>query len=136
MIKLFRKLFKKIFKGSFNYKHLKKEVIGLVKRHNADTVIIVFPPKYKTVCEAYTTKLKDDLGDLNLKIDGHVNDLVETDKAIVMVKNNSLQPEFVYAPYLPPYVAPLDKKIETSSDLLLKRLRRTYGIKEPENENS
>lgn len=108
----------------------------MVKQHTADTVIIVFPPKYETVCEAYTTKLKDDLKDINLEIDGHVNDLVKTDEVIVMVKNNSIQPEFVYSPYVPTYVSPPDKKIETTSDLLLKRLRREYGIKETENENS
>lgn len=127
---------KRIFRRSFNYKHLKKEVLGLVKRHTADTVVIVFPPKYKTVCEAYTTKIKDDLKELNLKIDGHVNDLVKTDEVIVMVKNNSIQPEFVYAPFVPTYVSSPDKKIETTSDLFLKRLRRYYGIKETENENS
>ena len=136
MSRLFKKILKKLFKSSFTYKHLKKEVLRMVKQHTADTVSIVFPPKYEAVCEAFTNKLKDDLKDLNLKIDGHVNDLIETDEVIVMVKNNSLQPEFVYAPYLPPYVAPLDKKVETSTDLLLKRLRRAYGIKEPENENS
>lgn len=130
------RLFKKILKRSFNYKRLKKEVLGLVKRHTADTVIIVFPPKYETVCEAYTTKIKDELKELNLEIDGHVNDLVKTDEVIVMVKNNSIQPEFVYAPYVPTYVLPPDKKIETTSDLFLKRLRREYGIKETENENS
>lgn len=130
------RLFKKILKRSFNYKRLKKEVLGLVKRHTADTVIIVFPPKYETVCEAYTTKIKDELKELNLEIDGHVNDLVKTDEVIVMVKNNSIQPEFVYAPYVPTYVSPPDKKIETTSDLLLKRLRREFGIKETENENS
>ena len=107
----------------------------MVKQHTADTVVIIFPPKYKTACEVYTTKLKDDLKDLNLKIDGHVDDLIKTDEAIIMVKNNSLQPEFVYAPYLP-HVQPLDKKIETTSDLVLKRLRREFGIKETENENS
>jgi hypothetical protein len=130
------KLFKKLFKSSFTYKHLKKEVLELVKRHTADTVIIVFPPKYKTVCEAYTTQIKDDLKELNLEIDGHVNDLVKTDEVIVMVKNNSIQPEFVYAPYAPTYVSSPDKKIETTSDLFLKRLRREFGIKETENENS
>jgi hypothetical protein len=129
------KLFKKLFKSSFTYKHLKKEVLELVKRHTADTVIIVFPPKYKTVCEAYTTQIKDDLKELNLEIDGHVNDLVKTDEVIVMVKNNSIQPEFVYAPYAPTYVSSPDKKIETTSDLFLKRLRREFGIKETENEN-
>lgn len=127
---------KRIFRRSFNYKHLKKEVLGLVKRHTADTVVIVFPPKYKTVCEAYITKIKDDLKELNLKIDGHVNDLVKTDEVIVMVKNNSIQPEFVYAPYCLTYVSSPDKKIETTSDLFLKRLRGYYGIKETENENS
>lgn len=130
------RLFKRILKRSFNYKRLKKDVLRMVKQHTADTVIIVFPPKYETVCEAYTTKLKDDLKDLNLKIDGHVNDLIKTDEAIVMVKDNSVYPEFVHAPYLPVYVPPLDKKIETTSDLLLKRLRREFGIKETENENS
>lgn len=130
------RLFKKILKRSFNYKRLKKDVLRMVKQHTADTVIIVFPPKYETVCEAYTTKLKDDLKDINLEIDGHVNDLVKTDEVIVMVKNNSIQPEFVYSPYVPTYVSPPDKKIETTSDLLLKCLRREYGIKETENENS
>ena len=130
------KLFKKLFKRFFTYKRLKKDVLEMVKRHTADTVVIVFPPKYETACEAYTTKLKDDLKDLNLKIDSHVNNLIETDEVIVMVKNNSIQPEFVYAPYLPLYVAPLDKEIETTTDLFLKRLRKQYGIKEPENENS
>lgn len=127
---------KKVFRRSFNYKHLKKEVLRLIKRHTADTVVIIFPPKYKAECEAYTTKLKGDLKDLNLKIDGHVDDLIKTDEAIVMVKNNSLHPEFVYTPFLPPYVSLLDKKIETTSDLILKRLRREFGIKETKNENS
>lgn len=130
------KLFKKLFKRSFNYKYLKKEVLRMVKQHTANTVIIVFPPKYETVCEAYTTKLKDDLKDLNLKIDGHVNDLIKTDEVIVMVKDDSVYPEFVYAPYLPLYVAPLNKNVETTTDLLLKRLGKMYGVKEIENENS
>jgi hypothetical protein len=136
MSRLFKKILKKLFKSSFTYKHLKKEVLGMVKRHTADTVSIVFPPKYEAVCEAFTNKLKDDLKDLNLKIDGHVNDLIETDEVIVMVKNNSIQPEFVYAPYAPTYVSSPDKKIETTSDLFLKRLSREFGIKESENENS
>ena len=108
----------------------------MVKRHTADTVIIIFPPEYETACEAYITKLKDDLKDLNLKIDGHVDNLTKTDEVIVMVKNNSLPPEFVYAPYLPVYVSPLDNKVETTTDLFLKHLRREYGIKETKNENS
>lgn len=126
---------KRTFRRSFYYKRLKKEVLGLVKRHTANTVVIVFPPKYETVCKAYTTKLKDDLKYLNLEIDGHVKDLIKTDEVIVMVKNNSVHPEFVYTPYVPTYTSSPDKKIETTSDLILKRLRREYGIKETENEN-
>lgn len=118
-------------KDNKDYKRFRKEAIEHIKRHNADALAIYYNPEDKPLMNEYVYLLEEDIKDVEISRFASPN--VEKGKPLMTVKRSKEEDKFVYGRYLPHLK--IDLK-ETVSDMFIKRLRNTYGIKETKNENS
>lgn len=118
-------------KDNKDYKRFRKEAIEHIKRHNADALVIYYNPEDKPLMNEYVYLLEEDIKDV--EISGFASPNVEKGKPLMTLKRSKEEDKFVYGEYLPH--PNIDLK-ETVSDMFIKRLRNTYGIKETKNENS
>lgn len=118
-------------KNNKDYKRFRKEAIEHIKRHNADALIVYYNPEDKPLMNEYVYLLEEDIKDV--EISGFASPFVEKGKSMMMVRRSKEEDKLVYSEFMPHLN--IDLK-ETVSDMFIKRLRNTYGIKETENEKS